>query len=165
MESVATIAAATAAATAAVPSAESAAAGRALFGLVDGQGPTSEVAAVQIADGAIGVLRAAHFDEAESARATGVAIGHELDLGDRAPALGEEIADLRFVRREREIADIQSGTHARTPGTLKVGRRPRVPAANPIRRVRHKRLSALTASAHHTFVSVREDADQNPRLE
>jgi uncharacterized protein YifE (UPF0438 family) len=49
----------------------------------------------------------AHLDEAEPARAPGVAIGHELDLGDRAPALGEEIADLSFVRSEREVADRQ----------------------------------------------------------
>src|SRR6185436_11197352 len=93
--------------------------------------------------GAISVLRTAHLDEPESARATCVAIGHEFDLGNRAPALGEEIADLSFVRREREVADIQSGTHARTPGALRVGRRSRVPAANPIRRVRHKRLARI----------------------
>src|SRR5262245_35704068 len=79
--SIASVATIPAAATAAVPSAESAATARGAFlRLVDGQRAPAEVPAVQVTDGAIGLLRTTHLHEAEAPGAARVAIGHELHL-------------------------------------------------------------------------------------
>src|SRR6185503_12425318 len=87
--------------------------------LVDGQGATAHVKTVQLTDCAIGVLAAAHLDEAETARLTRRAIRHDLDLVDGPAVAREQLADLRFVRAKRKIPDIEPATHSRTPALPK----------------------------------------------
>src|SRR5262249_21864954 len=111
-----TTAAATATA-AAVATAKPAAARRALARLVDGQRTATEIAAVQVADRAVGVLGASHLDESEAAWPAGVAVGDELDLHHVPAVLSEQLANLLLVSAEGKVADIQSGAHAGTPGS------------------------------------------------
>src|SRR5207247_8178031 len=89
------ITAAAAAAVAAPAAAAGAAAGArpllAGLGLVDLQGAALDLGAVQGGDGGVAAL--AHLDEAEAARAAGVAVGRHLGAGHRA-VVGEPAAEV-----------------------------------------------------------------------
>ena len=78
-------------------------------GFVNGQGATGQFFAVQGSDGRLGFFRAGHFDEAEAARTTGVAVGCE--TGRRHGAISSKSRfELTFGRVEVEVTyiDVQS---------------------------------------------------------
>ena len=58
---------------------------RALLGLVHAEGAALERRAVHRRDGLARLVRAAHRHEAEAARPAGLAIGHDVHVGDRRP--------------------------------------------------------------------------------
>src|SRR6185503_17162487 len=89
----------------AAATATAAAAARPLLGLIDGQRPAAELATVQLVDGLLGVLLAAHLDEREAAGPAGLAVHHHLGLGDGA-ALAEHFAQLELGGVERKIAHV-----------------------------------------------------------
>lgn len=100
-------AAESAATTAAAESATTAAAAAFTgLGLVDGEVTAVDVLAVEGRDGGLrlGVVR--HFDEAEAAGTTGLAIHDQRRGSDRAEGL-EERVQLTFRSAEREITDVQ----------------------------------------------------------
>jgi len=79
------------------------------LGLVDVEGATTEVAAVEGADGLASVL-IGHLDEAEAARAAGLAVGREGDR-DHLTVLREHLGDLRLSGVEREVTHINLLNH------------------------------------------------------
>src|SRR5262249_31089515 len=105
---------AAAATTTATPATETtttaAAAARPLLGLVDRQRPAAELAAVQLVNGLLGLLVAAHLDEREAAGPAGLAVRHHLGIRDGA-VLAEHLAQLELGGVERKIADVQTSTH------------------------------------------------------
>src|SRR5690349_3490669 len=82
----------------------------ALLGLVHTERPTVEGLAVHALDGLGRFIGAAHGHEREAAGATGLAIGHEVDVGDRAELL-EGSAHAVGVRVERKVSNIQTSVH------------------------------------------------------
>jgi hypothetical protein len=106
-------AAAAAAATTAAAAAEAATAATALrtfLSLVDAQRATVEVGAVHGRDGSLRLLLGSHGDETEAARATGLAIGHDVRVSDLAGA-GESLAQDVRGGVKREIADVEAIAH------------------------------------------------------
>ncbi len=103
---------ATATATAAAAAAETTtttAAAAALFarpGFIDGQGTPTEVSAVQGADRRSSSV-IVHLDEAETARPTGLAIGHHVHAMD-FPVRGKVIANFFFGGREGQVPDVDA---------------------------------------------------------
>src|SRR5579871_895102 len=98
----------------------------ALLRLVHAQRASAHVLPVEALDRARSVA-ARHLDEAEAARAAGVAV---VDQGDRLDLamLLEQLANGRFVRRERQVAHVNLGhLHSLTDG---VGRVPRHSASD-----------------------------------
>ena len=69
-----------------------------------------ELAAVQLLDRLGGLVPLAHLDESETARATGLAIGHDVCVGDLACA-GEGLAQDVRGGVKREIADVEAIAH------------------------------------------------------
>src|SRR5262249_28712055 len=103
--------AAAVAATAAGPAAAVAAGARprlAGLGLVDGQGATLQLRAVQSGDGRVAAL--AHLDEAEAARAAGGAVGGDLGAGHVA-VLGEPAAQVIRGGFVGEVPDVNVLAH------------------------------------------------------
>jgi hypothetical protein len=78
--------------------------------LVDAQRATVEVSAVHGRDGSLCLLLVSHGDETEAARATGLAIGHDVRVGDLASA-GEGLAQDVRGGVKREIADVEAIAH------------------------------------------------------
>ena len=76
----------------------------ALLSFVDPESPTVELSAIQRLHGARGV-RVRHFNEAEAARATCVAIRDQGDLFDGS-VLGEQCAHALIGRRKGEISNV-----------------------------------------------------------
>src|SRR5689334_21865313 len=79
----------------------------ALLSLVDAQRATAELLAIEILDGAR-CVGARHLDEAETARAAGVAIGDDAHRLDGA-MLCEQLTDLGVGSRKRQVAHVNSG--------------------------------------------------------
>src|SRR5437868_1508064 len=79
-----TAAAATTTATTAPATTTATAATGALLRLVDVDRAAAELTPAQLGDGLAGLLVAAHLDEREAARPTGLPIRHHLGVGDRA---------------------------------------------------------------------------------
>src|SRR2546423_777583 len=109
----AAVAAATSAAAAVTAAAEasaaSAAARPAVFarpGLVDGQGATAQLLAVELCDGRLALFLRGHLDEAEAARAARVAILDDRGRLDRT-GLREQFAQVFARSLEREIPDVK----------------------------------------------------------
>src|SRR5262249_11303937 len=78
------------------------------LGLVDGQGAAVDLRAVQRGDGL--VAAAGHLDEAEAARAAGLAVGRHLGPRHLAKRL-EELAEVLLRRLEGEVADVDVLAH------------------------------------------------------
>src|SRR5262245_39053168 len=97
-------------ASATIAAAAAAAALLTLFRLVDAQVAAIEVATVHLGDRATRFFVAAHADEREAARAAGLAVEHELDLGHVAD-LTECVLNLGLGGLKREIADVESIAH------------------------------------------------------
>jgi hypothetical protein len=130
LPAVATTAAATAAATVAAEAAATAtatwtsatttAAGAGLvLGFVDAQLTTTHIVAIQALNGP-GCISLAHFDEPESAGASGLTIGrqrHGLD----SPMRREQCANVRLAGAERQIAYIDFGHKFSTLQTTRSG--------------------------------------------
>jgi hypothetical protein len=97
-------AAAAAAAGAASAAATAAAAAAPVLGLVDAQGPSAHVSAIQLVDRLIGVP-VIHLHEGEAARAAGLPVGdhrHRMHFSNR----GEKIPEVRFGCTPGKVADI-----------------------------------------------------------
>src|SRR5439155_8686256 len=78
------------------------------LGLVDGEGPAPQFGPVEGGDGLVATL--AHLDEAEAARAAGLALLDE--LGSRHVAvLGERLAEVIRGGLEGEVADVNILAH------------------------------------------------------
>jgi hypothetical protein len=107
---VATATATTAAASTTASSAKTlAAAFRAIgfwFGLIDSQGPATEVGPVQCGNGIRSLSGIRHFDESEAARAPGLTVGDQCDLLHRAMRF-EHVAEFGFGRAVRQVANVQ----------------------------------------------------------
>ena len=99
-----------AAAEAAATTTAAAAALLALLGLVDAERATVEGLAVHALDRLRGFLGGAHGDEREPARATGLAVGHEVDVA-YGSELRERSPDAFGGGVKREIANIQTSVH------------------------------------------------------
>src|SRR5690349_13883455 len=83
------------------------AASAALLSLVDAQRATAELLAIEILDGAR-CVGARHLDEAEAARAAGVAIGDDAHRLDGA-MLCEQLTELGVGSGKRQVAHVDSG--------------------------------------------------------
>src|SRR3990172_12767285 len=79
-------------------------AARAILRFIDAQLTASHGEAIQGLDG-LGGLGLWHLDTAKAARTTGLTIGRQCDGLDRA-VLGEQVANLCFSRRERQVSNI-----------------------------------------------------------
>src|SRR5688500_15984574 len=101
--------AAPAAAEAATPAAATAAA--APFGLVDAKRTTVEQCTVGLGNRLLSLGIGAHGDEREAARTAGLAIHHDVHVGDRADRR-EALADGLGRRVEGKIAHVESVTHS-----------------------------------------------------
>jgi hypothetical protein len=99
-------------ATASATSAASAFFARPCF--IDGERAAFVLFLMQTADRFLSGVVIAHFDEAKSLAAAGVAVLYDLRAFDRAE-LGKELLQIRTADIETQISDIQSLTHFRTP--------------------------------------------------
>ena len=99
-------AAATAAEAAATAAAATTAAIFARLGLVDGQGATVVLLAVQGGNRRRGFFSRGHFDESEALAAAGVAIGDDLGRGDGA-VLGEHLLQIGSAYGIGQVSNVQ----------------------------------------------------------
>jgi len=106
-----TAAAAVAAATAATASAAAAAAFT-RAGLVDNQGASADIAAIDGGDCLLRFVFGRHFDEPKAASFAGVAVGDDLRGSDVA-GFGEQLMELLVGGLIAQIADIEFGCHNR----------------------------------------------------
>jgi len=109
-----TAAAAVAAATAAGAATASAAAAAAFTraGLVDNQGASADIAAIDGGDCLLRFVFGRHFDEPKAASFAGVAVGDDLRGSDVA-GFGEQLMELLVGGLIAQIADIEFGCHNR----------------------------------------------------
>jgi hypothetical protein len=91
-----------------------------LLGFIDAEWATVEGLAVHAFDGLRRFFGRAHGDEREAAAAARFAIGHEVDVADRAELL-KGSADTIGGRVEREVSYIQTSVHRllKRPGDMK----------------------------------------------
>jgi hypothetical protein len=82
----------------------------ALFGLVDGEVTTIDIAAVERVDRFGSLVGGSHLDEPEAAGAAGVTIVDDLSLGDLA-VLREELLEIGRGSVEREITHVDVAGH------------------------------------------------------
>lgn len=75
-----------------------------------GQIPAIHIGAIQSIHRLLGFFLGAHRDEAESARAAGSAVGHQVGFEDRAMG-GEGVLKIIFSRVEREVSNKQFVIH------------------------------------------------------
>lgn len=97
--------------------ARSGSAGAGATGLLDGEGATLQLLALQCLLGSIGLLRSHEVDETEAARLLGVWVAHDLALLDVA-VLGEKASNLLLAELGVNASDEQVG--ARVGGTLAI---------------------------------------------
>lgn len=71
---------------------------------IDPEGTSSEIGAIESADGVLGLLRIGHAYEGKAPRAAGLAIVNNLDLIYSSVG-GEYLGELLVRRFEREVAD------------------------------------------------------------
>ena len=81
-----------------------------LLGLVDVDGAPIELAAIELLDRRLGLLVRAHLDEGEATRTAGVAIHHDLRVGD-GPDLPEGVAQSDLGGVVRKIPNVKASTH------------------------------------------------------
>src|SRR5438876_7845050 len=80
------------------------------LGFVDGQGPALVIEVVQFLDGLLRLRVVLHFDEAEAARASRLAVGDHLSAAYLA-VLAEQFQQNTVDRIPHEIADIDYVRH------------------------------------------------------
>jgi hypothetical protein len=78
--------------------------------LIDGQGTSTKLMAVELRHRLLRLLVGRHFDECESPRSTGHTIAHDGD-GLYLPGLSEQCFEILFHRLIRKIPDEQFATH------------------------------------------------------
>src|SRR6185295_8475049 len=91
---------------------------RAIFtraGLVDGERAAAELGAVEVVNRRVATL--GHLDEAEAARAAGVAVGDDLGAGHGA-VVAERLAEVVRGGRERQVPDVDLLAHHHPFGAL-----------------------------------------------
>jgi hypothetical protein len=76
------------------------------FGLVDGQGPASQIGSIQGRYRFVGFTGIGHLDEPETTGSSRIPIGDQCDLFDRAMCL-EKVAQFGFRRAVRQISNVK----------------------------------------------------------
>src|ERR1700690_2043047 len=117
--------------TAAAPAATTTAATRALLRLVDVDGATVDVTAVELLDRVRGFLVRAHLDEGEAAGAARLAVHDHLGVGDGAE-LPEELAKAHLGRVVRKVSNIEASTHLRFSRVVRFDGNCRHPGASTV---------------------------------
>src|SRR5713101_4721163 len=82
-----------------------------LLGLVHHQGAAAEVLPVQLGDRLLHLVGALQVDEGEAARPSRVAVGDDLDRGDRPSFPFHERADLLLGGVERQVSHVEAVAH------------------------------------------------------
>src|SRR5688572_2728495 len=85
------------------------------LGFVHFQATTLHLVVVELSDRSLCRVRVGHLDEAEAARLAGKPVGDDVRR-NHLPSLRKQIAELLRGDAEREISDIQLGTHLSSRG-------------------------------------------------